>query len=56
ANMFQITTEDNEDYCAHYDVELTRALNPRLQTFAEWVAAARDRSRLAAGTAYEGAR
>jgi len=56
ANMFQITTEDNEDYCAHYDIGLTRALNPRLQTFAEWVAAARDRSRLAAGTTYEGAR
>lgn len=56
ANMFQIITEDNEGYCAHYDIGLTRALTPRLQTFAEWVAAARDRGRKTARTTYEGAR
>ena len=56
ANMFQITTEDNEDYCAHYDVAVARSLNPRLQTFAEWITAAKDRSRVPAGTVNEEAR
>ncbi|MDQ3716453.1 MAG: NmrA/HSCARG family protein [Actinomycetota bacterium] len=55
-NMFQIITDDNEEYCAHYDIGLSRALNPGLQTFAEWVVAARDHSPIAAGTAYEGSR
>ncbi len=56
ANMFQIITEANADYCAHYDVAVTRSLNPRLQTFAEWITAAKDRSRVPAGTVNEGAR
>lgn len=56
ANMFQITTADNEDYCANYDIDLSRALNPRLQSFAEWIAAARDRRHMTPGRAYEGAR
>ena len=39
ANMFQITTETNDDYCANYDIGLTRSLNPRLRTLREWLAA-----------------
>lgn len=55
ANMFQIITEANEEYCAHYDVAVTRTLNPGLQTFAEWVAASKDRMAAPVG-AYEEAR
>lgn len=50
ANMFQIITENNADYCAHYDVGLSRSLNPRLQAFAEWLAANEHRIRVPAGT------
>lgn len=39
ANMFQVITENLEKYCAHYDVPLSRSLNPRLQSFANWLAA-----------------
>ncbi len=49
ANMFQIITENNADYCAHYDVGLSRSLNSRLQTFAEWLAANEHRIRVPAG-------
>jgi uncharacterized protein YbjT (DUF2867 family) len=38
ANMFQIITETNDDYCAHYDLALSRSLNPRLQTLDSWLA------------------
>lgn len=55
ANMFQIITEANEDYCAHYDVALTRSLNPRLQTFAEWLGANRQRIQRAVATSRGGA-
>lgn len=53
ANMFEITTEGNEEYCSHYDVAFSRSVNPRLQTFAEWLAASKDRVAAPAGTAYE---
>ncbi len=43
ANMFEITTEGNEEYCSHYDIALSRSVNPRLQTFAEWLAASKAR-------------
>ncbi|MDQ4036983.1 MAG: NmrA/HSCARG family protein [Actinomycetota bacterium] len=56
ANMFQIITEGNDKYCAHYDVAVTRSLNPQLRTFAEWIAATKDRSQVPADTASEGAR
>jgi len=39
ANMFQLTKENLENYCAHYDVALSRSLNPWLQSFADWLAA-----------------
>lgn len=51
ANMFQIITEGNEDYCAHYDIGRSRSLNPRLQTFSEWLAANNQRLRVPVGTA-----
>ena len=38
ANMFQIITEANDDYCAHYDLARSRSLNPRLQTLDNWLA------------------
>ncbi len=56
ANMFQIITEANKDYCAHYDVALARALQPRLQTFTEWIAGSEARFRMPAGATQEGAR
>ncbi len=39
ANMFQIITEANDDYCGHYDLALSRSINPQLRTLAEWVTA-----------------
>lgn len=38
ANMFQIVVETNDDYCGHYDLALSRKLNPQLRSLAEWVA------------------
>ena len=49
ANMFQIIRENNEAYCAHYDVSLSRSLNPQLQTFAEWLAANKHRLQVPVG-------
>lgn len=51
ANMFQIITESNDDYCAHYDIAQSRSLNPRLQTFPEWLAANNHRLQMPVGTA-----
>ncbi len=51
ANMFQIITEGNDKYCAHYDVAVTRSLNPQLQTFVAWIAANKDQRSVPAGTA-----
>ncbi|MDQ3733723.1 MAG: NmrA/HSCARG family protein [Actinomycetota bacterium] len=50
ANMFQIITEGNDKYCAHYDPGVTRSLNPQLQTFAAWITAAKDQKSVPAGT------
>lgn len=43
ANTWQFVDETNEEYCARRDVGFTRSLNPRLQTFAEWLATNKDR-------------
>jgi len=38
-NMFQFKRDFNADFCAARSVEVSRALNPRLQTFAQWLGA-----------------
>jgi uncharacterized protein YbjT (DUF2867 family) len=38
-NMFQFKRDFNGDFCAARSVEASRALNPRLQTFAQWLGA-----------------
>jgi uncharacterized protein YbjT (DUF2867 family) len=38
-NMFQFKRDFNADFCAARSVERSRALNPRLQDFAQWLAA-----------------
>jgi uncharacterized protein YbjT (DUF2867 family) len=37
-NMFQIKHDFEQQYCAARSVELARQLNPRLQSFADWLA------------------
>jgi uncharacterized protein YbjT (DUF2867 family) len=37
-NMFQFIRDFSDDHCGLRDVELTRSLNPRLQTFDQWLA------------------
>lgn len=37
ANMFQYKRDFEAEYCAARDVTLSRALNPQLQTFAQWL-------------------
>ena len=43
ANMFQFKRDFERDYCAGRDLAVSRALNPKLQTFAQWLAAHKDR-------------
>jgi uncharacterized protein YbjT (DUF2867 family) len=38
-NMFQYKRDFNEAYCAARSLEVSRALNPRLQTFEQWLRA-----------------
>jgi len=38
-NMFQFKRDFNADFCAARSVEFSRALNPRLQTFVQWLEA-----------------
>jgi hypothetical protein len=38
ANMFQFKTEFEDMYCSARRVECARELNPRLQSFAQWLA------------------
>ncbi len=38
-NMFQFKRDFNADFCAARSVEFSRELNPRLQTFAQWLEA-----------------
>ena len=42
-NMFQFKRDFNEDFRRPRDIERSRALNPGLQTFAQWLAANRSR-------------
>lgn len=46
-NMFQFKRDFNADFCAARSVEASRALNPRLQTFAQWLDANAQRIPLA---------
>lgn len=39
ANMFQMVEENLEGFCASYDPDLSRLLNPKLQSFEGWLAA-----------------
>ena len=36
-NMFQYKRDFEAAYCAARDVDISRVLNPRLQTFAQWL-------------------
>jgi uncharacterized protein YbjT (DUF2867 family) len=36
-NMFQVKRDFNERFCAARSVEFSRSLNPRLQSFAQWL-------------------
>jgi len=42
-NMFQFKRDFERDFCGARDPGVSRALNPRLQTFAQWLAANKDR-------------
>jgi uncharacterized protein YbjT (DUF2867 family) len=42
-NMFQFKRDFEKDFCGARDLALSRALNPKLQTFAQWLAAHKDR-------------
>ena len=42
-NMFQFKADFESLYCGHRPLALSRSLNPKLQTFAQWLAANKDR-------------
>ena len=42
-NMFQYKAEFETEYCGARDLAFSRSLNPKLQTFAQWLAANKDR-------------
>jgi uncharacterized protein YbjT (DUF2867 family) len=42
-NMFQFKADFEKDYCAARDLGFSRSLNPQLQTFAQWLAANKER-------------
>jgi uncharacterized protein YbjT (DUF2867 family) len=42
-NMFQFKRDFNEDYVGVRDLDRTRALNPELQSFEEWLSANAER-------------
>lgn len=42
-NMFQFKRDFNDDFCAARDLAVSRALNPELQTFDQWLAQAKNR-------------
>lgn len=42
-NMFQFNAEFSKEFCALRDLAFSRSLNPRLQTFAQWLAENRER-------------
>jgi uncharacterized protein YbjT (DUF2867 family) len=42
-NMFQFKADFDKDFCGARDLGFSRSLNPRLQTFAQWLAANKER-------------
>ena len=42
-NMFQFKRDFEKDFCAARDLGFSRSLNPKLQTFAQWLAANKER-------------
>ena len=42
-NMFQFKAEFEKDFCGARDLAFSRSLNPQLQTFAQWLAANKER-------------
>ena len=42
-NMFQFKRDFEADFCGARDLAFSRSLNPRLQTFSQWLAANKDR-------------
>jgi hypothetical protein len=36
-NMFQFNHDFSDQFCAARSIEFSRSLNPRLQTFAQWL-------------------
>jgi len=42
-NMFQFKADFETDYCAARDLGFSRSLNPKLQTFAQWLSANKER-------------
>jgi uncharacterized protein YbjT (DUF2867 family) len=42
-NMFQFKADFEKEYCAARDLGFSRSLNPQLQTFAQWLAANKER-------------
>ncbi len=42
-NMFQFTHDFEEDFCGARSIDVSRTLNPSLQTFESWLAANKDR-------------
>jgi uncharacterized protein YbjT (DUF2867 family) len=46
-NMFQFNHDFEREFCAARDLELSRALNPQLQTFDQWLSTNRERIQIA---------
>jgi hypothetical protein len=42
-NMFQFKADFEGMYCGNRDLALSRSLNPKLQTFSQWLAANKER-------------
>lgn len=42
-NMFQFKHDFEKEFCGARSVEFSRSLNPKLQTFAQWAEANKDR-------------
>jgi hypothetical protein len=42
-NMFQYKAEFEAEYCGARDLAFSRSLNPQLSTFAQWLAANKER-------------
>ncbi|MSU73021.1 MAG: hypothetical protein EXS43_11885 [Opitutus sp.] len=42
-NMFQYKHDFEKEFCGARSVESSRALNPKLQNLAQWLATAKDR-------------